>query len=124
MLGVVYVNLLKDCLVELSPDDCGGFEVGGVPVGGEVEGLCEVGIGLVEIDVDGLEADLCSFELSGDCSDSAIARRSNSSSRPVNCVMVHPIRVEGRVRVKRWTAPVCPGSCTVATSVRARGHRR
>jgi len=66
LLGVVYVNLLKDCLVELSPDDCGGFEVGGMPVGGEVEGLCEVGIGLVELDVDSLEAGFCGFERSGD----------------------------------------------------------
>jgi hypothetical protein len=63
VLGVVDVDLLEDGLVELSPDDVGGFEVGGVPVGGECGSFGEVGFGLAELDVDGLEAGFGSVEL-------------------------------------------------------------
>ena len=66
VLGVVDVDLLEDRLVELPADDRCGFEVGGVPVGGEGEGFSEVGFGPVELDVDCSQTAFGSFELSGD----------------------------------------------------------
>ncbi len=53
---VVDADLLEYGLVELASDEWACFEVGGVPVGGELECLSHIGFGSVELDFDGLEA--------------------------------------------------------------------